>query len=63
LELQKVGWVVEDVLGGIDAFMREGLERDSSDLGTIGLVCWNPDCLIGAPSACLHRSDQQSLDL
>jgi hypothetical protein len=34
-ELKKVDRVVEDMLGGIDAFMREGLELDSSHLGAI----------------------------
>lgn len=34
-ELKKVAWVVEDMLGGIDAFMREGPELDSSHLEAI----------------------------
>jgi hypothetical protein len=34
-ELKKVGWVVEDMRGGIDAFMREGLEFDFSHLEAI----------------------------
>jgi len=31
-ELKKVGWVVEDMGGGIDAFMREVPGLDSSHL-------------------------------
>jgi hypothetical protein len=50
------------MLGAIDAFMREGLELDSAHLEANGAGLLESRFLFGAPSACLDRSDHQSLD-